>query len=138
MRKVLAMLALLVLPLGASALDGPVAWRGHSFVPVESISALPPAIRRQIGADAKGIEGVADRGQPFNRTDVVDESLPMRRFAAAGHDGDMWVVALEQGGRGYEVVVTLFLPDGSLHSYSVPRTGSSLGQILENVPRDER
>jgi len=75
---------------------------------VRTLADLPPTIQAGLEVGRPGLFGVADRGRPFNVTDVVDSKLPMRRFLAAGRDGDTWLVALEEGGRGYSVQVFLF------------------------------
>jgi hypothetical protein len=86
-----------------------VEWRGHAFQEVRTLADLPPVIQAGLGVERPGLDGVADRGRPFNVTDFVDGNLPTRRLLA-GRDGETWLVALEQGGRGYRVVVFLFSP----------------------------
>ena len=96
---------------GAPALASPppsLFWHGYSFHEVDSLSSLPVALQQALDADAPGIRGIADKGQPFNITDVVSDTLPMRRFLAAGNDGDVWLVALEQSGIAYMIQVYLF------------------------------
>jgi len=85
-----------------------VEWQGHTFREVRSLSRIPPALQESLGAGRPGTQGIADRGQPFNPTDVVDERLPMRRFVTAGTDGDDWLVAIEHGGRGHFLEVLQF------------------------------
>src|SRR3954471_17113132 len=74
-----------------------VPWQGHELREVTSLKALPDSIREAIGVDRPGLGGVADRGQPCNATDVIFEPGPRRRFITAGHDGNVWLVVLEQG-----------------------------------------
>jgi hypothetical protein len=85
-----------------------VEWRGHSLQELRALADLPAVIQSGLGVGRPGLDGVAERGQPFNATDVVDEDLPLRRFLAAGREGDTWLVALERGGRGYSVEVFLY------------------------------
>jgi len=73
-----------------------------------SLRALPTSIQKALNVDRPGVDGVADRGQPFNATDVIIEPGPMRRFITAGHDGNLWLVVLEHGGIGYSVQVMEF------------------------------
>ena len=75
---------------------------------VRTLADLPPAIRSGLGANGSGLERIADRGECFNASDVVNGDCPMRRFGVAGNDRETWLVALEQGGRGYHVEVLLF------------------------------
>ncbi|MCL2309996.1 MAG: hypothetical protein FWC42_09065 [Proteobacteria bacterium] len=95
---------------GACALASPpsLRWHGYSFHEVDSLSSLPAPLRQMLGTDVPGKGGIADKGQPFNITDVASGTLPMRRFLAAGNDGDVWLVALEQGGIAYMIQVYLF------------------------------
>lgn len=82
-----------------AAPSGPaVSWQGHRLREVTSLAALPAPVRRALGADNRGLDGMAERGGRFNAGDAVVEPLPMRRFITAGHDGDTWLVAFEQGG----------------------------------------
>jgi hypothetical protein len=85
-----------------------VRWQGHRLREVTSLAALPAAIRQTLRADEPGLAGIADRGKPFNATDAIVEPAPMRRFITAGQDGDLWLVALEQGGYGYSVQILEF------------------------------
>ena len=86
-----------------------VEWRGRPLREVHSVAQIPALVRLSLGVDRPGLDGVADRGRPFNATDVVDQRVPMRRFLVAGQDGDTWLVAIEHGGRGYSVEVFLFI-----------------------------
>jgi len=85
-----------------------VQWEGHALHEVRSLSALPASIQSALGVGRQVMEGVAERGGPFNVTDVVDSNLPMRRFLVAGIENDLALIALEHGGRGYGVEVFLF------------------------------
>ena len=64
---------------------------------------LPHEVRTLLGANRAGRDGVAEEGQDFNATDVLNGDLPMRRFVIAGVSKDCVVVAVEKGGRGYSV-----------------------------------
>ncbi len=85
-----------------------VQWGGYTFQEVRALAGLPPTIKSTLGVGRPGLDGVADRGQSFNVTDMVDDRVPMRRLLSAGRDGDNWIVAIERGGRGYSVEVFLF------------------------------
>jgi hypothetical protein len=112
-----------------------VEWQGRIFQEVRSLADLPAFIRSALGVGLSGLDGVADRGQPFNTTDVVDDRLPMRRFLAAGRDGDTWLVALEKGGYAASVEVTLFAafeatPKQQWSMWDRPRTLKEIVQML--------
>ena len=85
-----------------------VEWRDRVFEEVQSLADLPPVIQSALGSSRSGLDGIADRGQPFNATDAVVGTWPTRRFLVAGRDRETWLVALEHGGRGYSVEVFLF------------------------------
>ena len=106
-----------------------VEWRGHVLREVSTLADLPSVIQSGLGASRSGLDGIADRGELFNATDVVDPTLPMRRFLAAGRDRETWLVALERGGRGYGVEVFLF---------SLPEPTPTQKWVLLQFPRTLR
>jgi hypothetical protein len=135
--------AVLVAAAAGSCSPEPVAsrleWRGHHLREVGSLAAIPAAIRAGLGSDRPGIEGVAERGRPFNVTDVVDDRLPMRRFLTAGSDGETWLVALEHGGRGYRVEVFLFStrePAAPEPKWVLPDRPRTLADVIRMIPGD--
>jgi hypothetical protein len=109
------------------------------LVEVKSILALPAEIGSALGASRVGLEGIADRGQSFNKTDVVDSSLPMRRFSIAGASENCILVAVERGGRGYSVEIIWFerasaawQRSDALNLESPPL---SLSELIASIPR---
>jgi hypothetical protein len=106
-----------------------VQWGSYTFQEVRALAGLPPTIKSTLGVGRPGLDGLADRGQSFNVTDMVDDRVPMRRLLSAGRDGDNWIVALERGGRGYSVEVFLF----SAHEAAPKQTRSFA--TSEIVPR---
>jgi hypothetical protein len=127
---------LLLIPL-CSIAGSLVDWRGYKFRDVQSISEIPRAIRDQLGATLSGLDGIADKDQPFNPTDVVDSSLPMRRFLVAGQDHDTWLVALEHGGYGYNIQVYLFVQNRQLEHWVLLASPITLQSVLELIPPSE-
>jgi hypothetical protein len=117
-----------------------VEWQGGNFQEVQGLADLPASIRSALGVGRLGLDGVADRGQPFNPTDVVDDRLPMRRFLAAGRDGDTWLVALEQGGYGYRVEVFLFsaLEATPKQQWSLGDQPKTLNEIVQLLGAEDR
>ena len=87
------------------------------FEEVNSWRNVPTEIRNTLGE-------MADAGEAFNATDVVD-GKPARRFLAAGRSGPAWIVAFEQGGRGYNVQVFQFCSGREVHHW-----------ILTSRPKD--
>lgn len=85
-----------------------VEWAGRKFREVTALRALPPGVQTVLGVGKPGLDGIADPGGKYNITDVVDSKLPMRRFLIGGVDDNAALVALERGGIGWSVEVTLF------------------------------
>jgi len=134
MVKFKAIVVLLLLSFGALASEPVLRWNGLEFREVSVLSALPAPIRRHLGEEVPGIRGVADKGQPFNVTDVVDSSKPMRRLLAAGQSGDTWLVALEQGGRGYSVQVYLFSGSVQPQHWVLLSRPATLQAVIQQLP----
>ena len=133
MVKLRALAILWLVALNALASEPPL-WQGHEFQEVRSLSALPAAIQHQLDVRGGGTSGVAEMGQPFNISDVTDPHLPMRRLLVAGHDGDRWIVALEQGGRGYSIQVFLFVKNEQRDHWALLTRPTSLQQVLDQIP----
>ena len=68
------------------------------FSEARSLVNLPPEVNILLGKDLSGLAGIADRGGKYNPTDVVDSTLPMRRFALAAISSRLVLVAIERGG----------------------------------------
>jgi hypothetical protein len=81
---------------------------GRQLWEVRTLDALPIAVNTLLGRNRSGLEGIADRGEKFNRTDRVDSRIPMRRFIFAGINASCALVALESGGLGYSVELIAF------------------------------
>jgi hypothetical protein len=81
----------------------------NRFVKVETLSGVDPAVATQLRSKVAG--PIADRGEPFQATDVITDDRPQRRFVLAGRSDDagtFWVVCYEHGGIGYHYHVALF------------------------------
>jgi hypothetical protein len=51
------------------------------LVEVTSIEGLPADVKKLLGRQKTDAEGIADKGERFNRRDVIyDDRVPMRRF----------------------------------------------------------
>lgn len=104
--------------LGAAAHAGaaePSVCRGAKFSAVLTLAGLPPPAGKLLGVDKDGMEGIAERGAPFNKTDVIlgPAPLPMRRFHLAAVSADCILVAAEQGGIAYSMVLAIFVRNGA-------------------------
>jgi hypothetical protein len=114
-----------------------VQWRGQFFRQVYSLQALPTAIQNSLGVGRPGMEGIADRDGKFNPTDVVDSALPMRRFALAGLSSNAALVAIEHGGRGYNVQI-LLIPLASIdtepkETWTLFEAPKSLRELIDKL-----
>jgi hypothetical protein len=116
-----------------------VKWAGHIFREVTSLSALPPSVQAALGVGRTGSDGIADRNGKYNPTDVVDSSLPMRRFLIAGLDQDTALVAVEHGGRGWRVEVFLFADTNNIPTikrrWIINKSIQSLPALVDNLRR---
>jgi hypothetical protein len=79
-----------------------------SLVEVGSIEGLPADVKKILGRQKTGVEGIADKWDRFNATDVINNQLPMRRFITGGASPSSAVVAYEQGGIGYSIQAAAF------------------------------
>jgi hypothetical protein len=119
------------------AADAP-ACKETELLLVPKLSALAPRIAELMGSERAGREGIAEKGQEFNVTDLLHESLPVRRFAIAGASERCALVALERGGYGRAMELWSFVKsrDGwqgkklaaSTPLETMPRTVSELVQ----------
>ena len=78
------------------------------LVQVQSVEGLPADVKKALGRQKTGIDGLADGRERFNKTDVVDNKLPMRRFIVAGVGPESVLVAYEEGGRAYSIHAEAF------------------------------
>jgi len=115
---------------------------GKALSEVRTLKALPDEVNSLLGKAHAGLSGIADRDGRFNRTDVVDERLPMRRFVIAGLNSSCVLVALERGGRGYSVELVVFEYAGGKWQISqrrnIPRIPHSLQELVAYLPRADR
>ena len=80
----------------------------RSLSEVISLAAVPADVAIALGRPIVGLKGIADRGEPFNATDIVETDLPMRRFVVGGISDDYVIVAVEIGGRGHTLSAIAF------------------------------
>ncbi|WP_395678894.1 hypothetical protein [Inquilinus sp.] len=114
--------------------SGPaVSWQGHQLREVTSLAALPASIRQVLGANSTGLDGMAEKGQRFNVGDAVVEPLPMRRFITAGHDGDTWLAAFEQGGIVHSVTAVEISGGVMRRGWSLSCCMTTLAEVVQQV-----
>jgi hypothetical protein len=79
---------------------------GEVLTEIRSLEKLPTPLRRLLPNATRGLDGIADRGGPFNATDAVTHDFPMRRFTLAAVGATCAVIAVEYGGRGHGFELT--------------------------------
>ena len=95
------------------------------------VAEIPQAVRVALIGLMKHDPRLADPGERFNATDVVDQRFPMRRLTLAGGTPTSWFVCYEHGGRGYLRQIIIFTIEG--HSAAC-RTSCSVGVDVRTVP----
>lgn len=102
------------------------------------LGKLPSPIRHLLPSATGGLHGIADRGEHFNVTDVVDDRLPMRRFTLAAVGSTCALIAVEYGGiaHGFEVTEFRLTAAGwqSVWRRPVVREPSSIAELLRAAP----
>lgn len=102
----------------------------HPVSAINSVRDLPEPIRSALGR-------IADKGEPFNSTDVSDAARASVRFISAGQSGDFYFVWSERGGVVYSVGITLYrLRPGD--NSAAPVTGGASEQALSRYGRAPR
>lgn len=76
---------------------GDEACAGETVAEAHSLKRLPDRLREQL-PKSHGLDGLADRGEGFNPTDVVNSALPMQRFVLAAVGRSCAVLAVQFGG----------------------------------------
>jgi len=96
------------------------------------------SIQETLGVGRAGLEGIADAGDSFNVTDVVDTNLPNRRFTIAGISNTHLLVAIERGGRAHNFQILLFelpqTPKGEWTIFEKPADLRALLDALSSKP----
>lgn len=78
-----------------------------NFVVVHTVQAIPkPVLSGLLGKTP--LEGMADPGQPFQESDVVNGRLPFNRLIFAAVSADYCVVYYEHGGFGLGRMASLY------------------------------
>lgn len=77
------------------------------WTPIATMSAMPREVIAALISRFCGDPRMADVGQPFDATDIV-EGHPSRRFVLGGIAGRTCFVAYERGGIGHHIVLAMF------------------------------
>lgn len=96
-----------------------------------SLDALPAAMRQFLAprfAEPPSNPGIAERNAPYEATDFLRSSLPMRRVIGTGRAGMQWFLWYEHGGYAPHTHFVLLAPG----------SGESDPQVLANVTTSTR
>jgi hypothetical protein len=125
--------------------EAPLRLNEHTLSEVRSLASLPADVATALRRPYAGHYGMADRGEPFNVTDVADPNLSMRRFIVGGVSDDYVVVGFEVGGRGHALATIAFTRVNSKWNetptryltwrYGVPVTLADLLRMIREPPQ---
>lgn len=94
------------MPVGAADIPFPIDTR--SLVEVKSIEAFPEDVRKALGRQKTGAQGIVDKWEKVNTTNSTNNQLPVRRFITGGVGPSSALVAYEQGGGGTSAQAAAF------------------------------
>ena len=77
------------------------------FTLVNDLQKIDPGVLELFHAKVEPAD-IANRGEPFNSTDVVVENRPARRFVLAGNAPGLWFIWYEHGGIAYHQNLIVF------------------------------
>lgn len=76
---------------------------------------------------------LANPGERFNSTDLIDARYPTRRLVLAGGDSRSWFVSYEHGGRGYHRHLVIFTQSDGRPRLTYARTFLSGAATLDEL-----
>jgi hypothetical protein len=76
---------------------------------------------------------MAEKGAPFNATDAIVDDHPLRRFITAGHDGNLWLVAFEQGGIAHTVTAVEISGGAMRREWSLNCCMTTLAEVVQQI-----
>jgi|SoiMethySBSTD1v2_1073268.scaffolds.fasta_scaffold50519_2 hypothetical protein len=100
---------------------------------VTTVARIPPAVLTYLSARMKHDARLANPGERFNSTDIIDTRYPMRRLVLAGVESRSWFVSYEHGGRGYHRHLVVFTRSGDRVKLAYARTFLSKAATLEEL-----
>jgi hypothetical protein len=123
-----------------SGAEAPPHINGQSLSEVLSLAFLPVGVTTALGRTKSGMDGVADRTERFNVTDVVYSKLPMRLFIVGGVSDTHVLVAIEHGGRSLYFEAFSYTRANSIwketRSWHLSRKPATLLELLRLIGED--
>jgi hypothetical protein len=107
----------------------------ETYVLVTTVEQIPSAVMADLSARMKHDPRLANPGERFNRTDVVDPRSPMRRLVLAGLGARSWFVTYEHGGRGYHRHLVVYAQRAGRPTLAYAATFGSEVATLEELRR---
>jgi hypothetical protein len=107
----------------------------EKYVLATAVEQIPPGVMADLSARMKHDPRLANPGERFNRTDVVDPRSPMRRLVLAGLGARSWFVTYEHGGRGYHRHLVVYAQRGGRPTLAYAATFGSEVATLEELRR---
>jgi hypothetical protein len=105
----------------------------EKYVLATTVEQIPPTVMADLSARMKHDPRLANPGERFNRTDVVDPRYPMRRLVLAGLGARSWFVSYEHGGRGYHRHLVVYAQRGGRPALAYAGTFGSDAATLEEL-----
>jgi len=121
------------------------------FTIVKDVRVLPVPIREALSEQGGSRLVMANPGEKFEATDVIDDSsLPQRRLIFAGVSSDRCFIHYERGGRGHSYIIVFFKVtsaksmeplwngycDGPSSSFQNLRSKLATGKCLASRPQN--
>jgi hypothetical protein len=107
----------------------------EQYALVTTVQQIPPAVMADLSARMKHDPRLANPGERFNRTDVVDPRYPMRRLVLVGLGARSWFVSYEHGGRGYHRHLVVYAQRDGRPTLAYAGTFVSDAATLEELRR---
>ena len=105
----------------------------EKYVLATTVEQIPPGVIADLSARMKHDPRLANPGERFNRTDVVDPRYPMRRLVLAGLGTRSWFVSYEHGGRGYHRHLVVYVQRDGRPALAYAGTFGSDAATLEEL-----
>ncbi len=112
----------------------------QKYQPITTVDGIPQNIKEALLKRMKHDPRIANPGEKFNKTDLINARYPMRRLVVAGKTDSSCFICYEHGGRGYHLELVIFNTEKEVPKLEfVGRFFakiSSLEQLVEAIRND--